>query len=141
MNCPSCNSTHLDPTTPGTKVYDFQCDSCEERYQLKAKSTKFGRKLTDSAYGPLKDAIEHDMAPSFFFLRYTRDAWKVLDLEMGPSLFPVGLDAPEALRCPKWERNLHRDWLPWIRSDDESYFFLSCSQIEVVAYPCFIWWK
>jgi type II restriction enzyme len=50
MYCPSCDSTHLDPTTPGTKVYDFQCDSCEERYQLKAKSTKFGMKLADSAY-------------------------------------------------------------------------------------------
>jgi hypothetical protein len=59
--------------TPGTKVYDFRCDSCEERYLLKSKSTKFGRKLTDSVYGPLKDAIEHDVAPSFFFLRYTRE--------------------------------------------------------------------
>jgi type II restriction enzyme len=87
MYCPSCDSTHLDPTTPGTKVYDFQCDSCEERYQLKSKSTKFGRKLADSAYGPLKDAIEHDMAPSFFFLHYTRDAWKVLDLFTIPSHF------------------------------------------------------
>jgi type II restriction enzyme len=87
MYCPSCDSTHLDPTTPGTKVYDFQCDSCEERYQLKAKSTKFGRKLADSAYGPFKDAIEQDRAPSFFFLRYTRDAWKVLDLFTIPSHF------------------------------------------------------
>ncbi len=109
MYCPSCDSTHLDPTTPGTKVYDFQCDSCEERYQLKAKSTKFGRKLADSAYGPLKDAIEHDAAPSFFFLRYTRDAWKVLDLFTIPSHF-ITITAVEERR-PLSETARRSGWI------------------------------
>jgi type II restriction enzyme len=82
MYCPSCDSTHLDPTSPGTKAYDFQFDSSEERYQLKAKSTKFGRKLAESAYGHLRDAIVKDRALSFFFLRCTTNAWKIpLDFE------------------------------------------------------------
>ncbi|TET89597.1 MAG: restriction endonuclease [Methanomassiliicoccales archaeon] len=87
MYCLACDSTHLDATTPETRVHDFACDSCDEQYQLKSKSTRFGRKLADSAYKPLKEAIQHNRAPTFLFMHYTRDAWKVRDLFMIPSHF------------------------------------------------------
>lgn len=87
MYCLSCDSEQLWRTRAGTRVYDFTCYSCEERYQLKSRSASFGRRVVDAAYEPMVDAIKKSRVPNFFFLRYRRDLWKVCDFFAVPAHF------------------------------------------------------
>jgi type II restriction enzyme len=87
MYCPSCDSEHLSSMGTGTRVYDFFCDSCDEKYQLKSQSTPFRRRVLDAAYDPMVDAIKNNKVPTFLFLGYKRDLWKVRELFIVPAHF------------------------------------------------------
>jgi len=87
LYCPACDNDSLEPTPVGTKVVDFSCDSCEEVFQLKSQSRPFGSKVTDAAYGPMAERIASSSAPSFLFLHYIADRWRVRDLFFVPRFF------------------------------------------------------
>jgi len=85
--CPACDCKTLVPTPPGTQVVDFVCRVCKEGFQLKSQSHAFRSKVTDAAYGPMIERIEQCRAPSFMFMHYRPDRWRVRDLFLVPSYF------------------------------------------------------
>jgi len=87
MYCPSCKADRLEQTPEGEKVVDFVCPDCCEPFQLKSRKDKFGGRVVDAAYKPMVDAIEYGRVPSFFFLNYTSDLWRVKDLFLVPRYF------------------------------------------------------
>ena len=87
LYCLSCSSDQLDPTRPSRKVVDFVCPSCEERYQLKSKSSPFGTKVSNSAYDPKIEAIRAGTTPNYVFLQYDRSSWQVRNLFAVPGHF------------------------------------------------------
>lgn len=84
MYCPACECEELVPTPRGTKLVDFHCAECEEGFQVKSKKHGFGRKVLDSAWGPMQEAVARGDAPGFMFLRYSLDACRVSDLFVVP---------------------------------------------------------
>jgi len=84
MYCPSCSSTSLNPLPHGTKVVDFKCDSCEERYQIKSTSKPVRNRIMDSEYYTMMNAIKNDLSPNIILLHYSKEYWKVQDLLLIP---------------------------------------------------------
>jgi len=87
MYCPACPSDFLEPTPPNEKVVDFICPRCDERYQMKSMSHKFGRKVTNSAYKPKIRAIKEGTIPNFVFMHYNRNNMTVQNLMVIPRYF------------------------------------------------------
>ena len=87
LYCPACPNDAMTPSPPGTKVVDFVCQACGETFQLKSQDHPFGRKVTDAAYEPLIERIENASVPTFLFLHYRRDRWRVRDLFLVPRHF------------------------------------------------------
>ena len=87
LYCPSCPSESLQSTRPGTKVVDFFCPECAERFQLKSKAHPFHDRVLDSAYQPLIQSILTSAVPNFVFLHYGSEQWIVRDLFLVPRHF------------------------------------------------------
>lgn len=85
--CPSCPSGHLEPLDANTAVSDYLCPRCDSRYQLKSKSGKFGRSVSNSAYQKKIEAIERGAVPHYMFLHYSPTAWRVANLFIVPGYF------------------------------------------------------
>jgi type II restriction enzyme len=82
--CPNCSSPKLDWLKPGTKAKDYRCPSCRFGYQLKSQKTPIGSSITDGAYSAMMEAIRDDEMPSFFFLHYDLETWRVRNLLLVP---------------------------------------------------------
>lgn len=82
--CPACTSDRVGSLRANTAVLDFRCPRCAERYQLKSKSSRFGRKVRNSAYGKKMEAIMAGEAPHYVFLHYSRETWHVQNLFIIP---------------------------------------------------------
>lgn len=87
MYCPSCLNENIDKHPNNKKVSDFVCGKCRSEYQLKCSCKKFGRKINDGAFGTMIDFINHDYAPNFFLMHYTKDDWNVKDMFLIPRFF------------------------------------------------------
>lgn len=84
MYCPSCPSEYLEPLPQGTRVFDFQCDNCEEKYQVKSTSRPVGNRILDSEYNTMMAAIRNDSSPNLIVLHYSMEHWIVQDLLLIP---------------------------------------------------------
>ena len=78
--CPSCQNGPLVAEPENTKVIDFNCERCDEPYQLKSQGHPFSAKIVDSAYRPMYDVVISGHAPNFILLHYDQVAWRVIDL-------------------------------------------------------------
>ncbi len=87
LYCPSCDRDALRKARTGQKVHDFTCDACAERYQLKGMARPLGGRVLDAAYGTMIEAVVSGAAPSFYFLHYDREAWRVQNLRLVPRFF------------------------------------------------------
>lgn len=85
--CPSCGHESLRPFRNNEPGRDFFCIGCQEDFQLKSTKSRFGRKLTDGAYGILSAQIQDSRHPNFLFLRYDLKGQKVTDLLAVPKQF------------------------------------------------------
>lgn len=85
--CPACPSDSLTPSATNTAVVDYQCPECGRRYQLKGKSSPFGRVVSNSAFSKKQDAIESGVVPHYAFLHYSRITWSVRGLFLVPGYF------------------------------------------------------
>ena len=85
--CLACSSSHLASETPNRPVRDFTCHECGTTYQLKSQEKRFGRTVTNSAYGPKVEAIKQGRAPHYVFLQYAKPDWKVTNLFVVPGHF------------------------------------------------------
>lgn len=87
MYCPACDSETLSPERTGTKVVDFRCSSCVEKYQLKSQARRLGNQVRDAAYEPLAQEITSNSAPNFLFMHYDAREWQVRNLLLVPRHF------------------------------------------------------
>ena len=87
LYCPACTSNHLAPTRTGTRVVDFVCHECEDRFQLKSSKNPFGPRVTDAAYGPMIDSVRRGTNPNFILLHYQPTQWVVRGLLVIPQQF------------------------------------------------------
>lgn len=85
--CASCDEDSLQPTPASTKVFDFVCRTCAERYQLKSQRAPFKEKFVDSAYQPMIDSIESNKAPNLLLLHYDAARYRAEDLVIIPRFF------------------------------------------------------
>ncbi len=74
LYCPSCGS-NLTPFPNNTRVYDFHCSSCLERFQLKSSTRPFSNQVLGAEYKTTLKSIEAEQQPSLILLHclsYTR---------------------------------------------------------------------
>ena len=102
LYCLACTYDALDSLSGNAPVTDYHCPSCKSRYQLKSQRGRFGRAVTNSAYGPKMQAIEQGLAPHYAFLQYSRDTWRVTDLFVVPGYFftPAVIEKRPPLKKP-----------------------------------------
>lgn len=81
--CAACPSPTLSALARNEPAADFQCLSCESRYQLKSSARPFGKRVVDSAYSSMMSAIRSDKAPNLLLLHYSTE-WNVISLTLIP---------------------------------------------------------
>jgi type II restriction enzyme len=87
MYCLACDSDRLQAARQGTPVIDFTCPDCQRRYQVKAKKSRFGGVVANSAYNRKMEAIKAGRTPDYLFLQYSRDSMRVVNLFAVPGHF------------------------------------------------------
>jgi type II restriction enzyme len=72
LYCPSCPSEYLESAPPNEKVFDFNCNECDEKFQLKSQSHSFGGKVMNSAYDPKIKAFAKGQTQTICFYNTTQ---------------------------------------------------------------------
>lgn len=80
LYCPSCARYDLVATPPNTKVIDFICGNCEEKFQLKAKARKLSTSIAGAEYKTALSSIQAGTNPSLLLLIYCPNRHEVLKL-------------------------------------------------------------
>jgi len=91
MYCPGCESDSLERMPRGYKLIDFRCGDCEEGFQLKAQRHPFGKRVLDSAWSVMNDAVSSGTAPGFLFMRYDNTECRISQLFVVPGHFVTPL--------------------------------------------------
>ncbi|MDZ4722359.1 MAG: DpnI domain-containing protein [candidate division Zixibacteria bacterium] len=86
--CPSCGSK-LDRYKNNQQSKDFNCDTCNENFELKSSSNAFGAKVLDGAYSSMIASLNSDKSSSLLLLRYDRTNHSVRDFLVIPRHFFV----------------------------------------------------
>ncbi|MDG6985669.1 MAG: restriction endonuclease [Nitrososphaerota archaeon] len=79
--CASCGFG-LSSYPPGTKVYDFYSQDCNEKFQLKSSASSFSGSILGSEYGTTIRSIMESVHPSLILLQYDRARWTVQNLSL-----------------------------------------------------------
>lgn len=85
--CPACGNPELCPQANNAPVSDFYCVSCKEEYELKSKKNSLGRKIVDGEYSTMIRRLTDSNNPSFFFLNYQANAFRVKNFIVIPKHF------------------------------------------------------
>ena len=85
--CPACKSNELERLPDNMKVIDFLCPKCDEKFQLKSKSKKFGNTISNSEYYTKIEKIKKGQAPNYVFLQYDNKDWLVQNMMIVPKHF------------------------------------------------------
>lgn len=109
LYCVRCDSPVLAPAQTNAQVVDFACPQCQARFQLKSQSRPFSRRICDSAFEPMRRAIEQNQAPNLFALQYEPAGWAVQNLIFIPS-FALTLSSLEK-RKPLGPQARRRGWV------------------------------
>ena len=107
--CLACASDRIDAARANTAVWDYSCSTCGAVYQLKSQSRRFGRKVSNSAYGVKMQAIADGRAPHYAFLQYSKLTSRVTDLFVVPGHFlsPAVIEQ----RAPLKDTAMRRGWV------------------------------
>jgi type II restriction enzyme len=84
LYCPNCASLKLHRMAQHTQPNDFACPTCSSRFQLKGQKSRLGKTLASGAYDALKQSLQRDDTPSFYFLHYEPATWTVRNLLLVP---------------------------------------------------------
>ena len=87
MYCPNCLHMDLLKNPNNTKVIDFECAYCNNKFQLKAQSKPFYSKVVDGAFNPMIHSIQNNTTPNFSFMQYSADSWNIKNLFLVPKFF------------------------------------------------------
>ncbi len=69
LPCPACSAS-LDPYPNNMKVFDFHCESCNEKFQLKSSNHGFSKYVLDGEYKTQLASIRRGEYPSILLLSY-----------------------------------------------------------------------
>ncbi|MEA3463671.1 MAG: DpnI domain-containing protein [Patescibacteria group bacterium] len=86
--CPNCGNFIADFKN-NSPVADFYCENCREEYELKSKKDSMGKKIVDGAYNKMIERLDSVNNPSFFFLNYNFQNYKVQNFVVIPKHFFV----------------------------------------------------
>ena len=84
MYCPACHSPRIESLRANTPAHDFRCPACLSWFQLKSKSSPFGRRVQDGAFGTMRRSIMEDKTPGLFLLQYSRPEFRVENVLLIP---------------------------------------------------------
>lgn len=84
--CPCCGSHSLNSFENNRPVADFHCSQCSEEFELKSKSGKLSKTITNGSYSTMIQRINSNKNPNFFFLTYSKN-WSVSDFLLIPKHF------------------------------------------------------
>src|SRR5215213_157820 len=85
--CPNCGRDNIDKYSNNKPVADFFCSFCHEDFELKSKTGKIGKKITDGAYSTMIARINSIDNPNFFFLTYDKTKYLVNNFLIIPKHF------------------------------------------------------
>jgi type II restriction enzyme len=71
------------------KLADFHCEKCAEQFELKAQKGRFGRTVSDGAYGAKMERLASDTSPNLVLMNYDLTRFAVTDLFFVPKQFFV----------------------------------------------------
>jgi type II restriction enzyme len=106
--CPNCGCSHVTPYPNNSRVADFFCPSCDERYELKSQRRTFGNKVVDGSYPTMIDRLAGGRNPNFILLAYDPNLLVVRNLFVLPKHFftPDVIERkrtlPATARRPGW---------------------------------------
>ncbi|MCC6494533.1 MAG: hypothetical protein IT424_16100 [Pirellulales bacterium] len=83
MYCAACASPSLVALPRNEPAADFSCTHCNSRYQLKSSRQPFVRRVVDSAYDSMMNAIQSDRTPNLLLLHYDA-SWSISTLTLIP---------------------------------------------------------
>lgn len=106
--CPNCGNI-VDDFENNKPVADFYCAICNEEYELKSKKNSMGNKIIDGAYQTMIERLNSVNNPSFFFLNYDLQNYKVQNFVVIPKHFFI----PEIIerRKPLSEKAKRAGWV------------------------------
>lgn len=84
--CPNCGNFVIDFKN-NSPVADFYCENCQEEYELKSKKDSMGKKIVDGAYNKMIERLNSTNNPSFFFLNYNLQNYRVQNFIVIPKHF------------------------------------------------------
>ena len=87
MYCPCCLNKSLIKFPDNNKAADFYCVNCKNKFETKASSNKFSKRVVDGEYNTMIAALSSDNAPNFFLMQYSRDDWAIKNLHVVPNFF------------------------------------------------------
>ena len=70
LYCLNCERDELDRLPDNTPVADFECNTCESRYQLKGKNGRLGKQIPGAAYNPTINAIRAGTMPEYVLVEF-----------------------------------------------------------------------
>ena len=82
----SCSSNYLNKTETNTPVFDFFCENCGAKYQLKSSQTLNLNKIPDAGYDSMISAMKRNDIPNLLLLQYS-SSWSVVNLLLIPYFF------------------------------------------------------
>jgi len=106
--CPNCGNL-VNDFKNNSPVADFYCENCREEYELKSKKDEMGKKIVDGAYGKMIERLNSTNNPSFFFLNYDLQDYRVQNFVVIPKHFFI----PEIIekRKPLSENARRAGWI------------------------------
>lgn len=87
--CPNCGERSLFPCPNNTPVSDFQCQKCNNFFELKSTSNFIGNKIMDGAYATMIEKIKLGTMPHLFYLNYDKSTYQVHNLLVIPKHYFV----------------------------------------------------
>lgn len=87
LYCLNCNRDDLDKLPDNTPVADFECRTCESRYQVKGKNGRLGRRIQGAAYQPTIDAIRARKMPEYVLIEFDTRFATVVFVDAFPGRF------------------------------------------------------
>lgn len=88
MYCPNCGNPKIQRTGNNKPVADFQCNNCDQIFELKSKKGNLGAKIADGAHSTMIERITSASNPDLFLLQYS-EKYDITDLTLIPKFFFV----------------------------------------------------
>lgn len=86
--CPSCGNSLLQ-TPNNSQAKDFICSNCDEEFELKAKSSKIGKKIVNGVFDSLYNRVVSQSNLNLYVLQYNKRDYSVENFLIVPRYFFV----------------------------------------------------